>query len=74
MIGNAGEWTCSVYNAVYKDEEQKCAPLNDSRSRVLRGGDPESGSEGVRVAARSGVQPSKRHWDIYIKSLMNSHL
>ena len=52
MLGNVSEWTCSAYEENYNGSEQRCAPKNDARSRVLRGGSWSDSPEGVRSADR----------------------
>jgi formylglycine-generating enzyme required for sulfatase activity len=38
MLGNALEWTCSVYDADYGGAEKDCANKGSSGRRVIRGG------------------------------------
>jgi formylglycine-generating enzyme required for sulfatase activity len=58
--GNVWSWTCSVYDAGYQGDEQRCADTLDDRPRAVRGGAWSSGPEALRAAARFSLNPDLR--------------
>ena len=64
MLGNVWEWTCSAYDRYYDGPEQRCAPNNDARQRVLRGGSWFYSPGNVRSAFRFSNPATNQNGDI----------
>ena len=64
MMGNVFEWACSAYEENYDGSEQRCAPNNDARERVLRGGSWSYAPESVRSAYRNWDAAANRFNDV----------
>ncbi len=64
LIGNLAEWTCSVYEAEYMGQEQRCDLSTDTNRRVVRGGAWVSDPEFLRSAFRSWNAPDIRVSDL----------
>jgi formylglycine-generating enzyme required for sulfatase activity len=62
--GNVWEWTCSVFDENYGGSEEKCAGMNDSGLRVVRGGSWADFPRNVRSAGRFGSEPDVRNYFI----------
>ena len=61
MLGNAWEWTCSIYDASYGGKEKNCANSGDGGSdRVGRGGGWGGSPAVVRSASRDYGGPGGR--------------
>ncbi|WP_103920520.1 formylglycine-generating enzyme family protein, partial [Candidatus Venteria ishoeyi] len=60
VLGNAWEWTCSLYDG----EQSACAPEKGNESRVLRGGSWYNFPDRVRSAFRYLWRPTKRNDDV----------
>lgn len=59
MIGNAWEWTCSLYDNEYQGSEKTCAdPANQSDLRTIRGGSWSDDIKWARSATRSSAMPN----------------
>ena len=62
--GNVWEWTCSNYSREFGGAELTCAPINDSKQRVLRGGGWNSKLGQVRSAYRGRNTPDYQKYYI----------
>ena len=62
--GNVWEWTCSRYSREFGGTELACAPINDHKQRVLRGGGWNSKLGQVRSAYRGRNTPDYQKWYI----------
>jgi len=60
ILGNAWEWTCSVYDKDYSGAEKACASKGSTDRRVIRGGGWTDGPRDVRSAGRGGDTPDFR--------------
>ncbi|RKT46317.1 SUMF1/EgtB/PvdO family nonheme iron enzyme [Thiocapsa rosea] len=60
-LGNVWEWTCSSYDAGYQGRQNRCAPPDSDKPRVLRGGSWYSGPKAVRSAYRDRAFPESRY-------------
>ncbi len=60
MLGNAWEWTCSLYHKDYDDLEQSCTNKDKGGPLAVRGGGWDGIPVWVRSAYRSRVVPTGR--------------
>jgi formylglycine-generating enzyme required for sulfatase activity len=61
LLGNVGEWTCSVYDKDYGGAEQKCSNKNTTGPLAVRGGSWYYGPASVRSAFRGRDDPAGRY-------------
>ncbi len=62
MLGNVLEWTCSVYAATYRGDEQNCAAPGNAALVTARGGSWSDGPDSVRAAARLKAAPESQEY------------
>ena len=60
ILGNAWEWTCSVYDEAYRGAEKDCASKGSGAQRVIRGGSWDIPPHLARSAGRGEATPDDR--------------